>query len=574
MSITVMSSLPGVESGESQPTVTATSRERGTAGQFVLLLDGRAVGAVRETDARRRDSGEDAEPQQIELERRRSEQDDDAHASRRSVTLSERIVVVTAPAQMQTTASGGDESSDETAQTQEFGAVDATTPATVAQTDGAVGIAAEPVPVRDALTALSEANGAAASSAARTLVIETSAQPVVASDMTGQPISGNDGPPDAAATQASVLVGRIPLDTVQKLAALWNVNGRQIAGEVLRGPILEAPPIFAVPPTVSEAIRAVVANADSTPVSPTAAADPLPADPGRAITDASHQPDALANLRGSGNTVAQQATSPTTVAPANVAMQPHSGLSHEQARSDAPDVQAVDAESSAVSAQSQVEHRPTDETRDDGSSHDAARHDTHAQADGAPANLRGDGVTFAMPGRSDVVTTAAPATSGDTTSPPTALVDRVIERIREQALTGPMTIRLRLDADEHGQIDVRLVHRNGAIQVHLIAADPQARDALERGIDHLRRGLTDGGFQVQRVEVSAPTATADAAASGRNDMMGFQQQSSSQWSFSGQSFPQVISRPDLVTHNDIPAEQPINTQPGGDVSERGIDYRA
>jgi flagellar hook-length control protein FliK len=296
---------------------------------------------------------------------------------------------------------------------------------------------------------------------------------------------------------------------------------------------------------------------------------PQAAEPDSLATNTNQQPDAVATLRGTGSTVPQ-----VSVAPASVVLQPHSAPSHDPARSDSSDTRLVDSDTSVGAAQTQVEHRQTGDTSNAGDSHGAAQHDSSAQADAAPANLRGDGVTFAMPGRPDAVTTAPPATPGDNAPSPTALVDRIVERIREQALTGPMTIRVRLDADEHGQVDVRLVHRNGAIQVHLIAADPQARDALERGVDHLRRGLADGGFQVQRVEVSAPTATADAAASGRNDMMGFQQQSGGQWASSSQPFPQVISRTTLEPQNDLPTEQSITTQPGGDVSAKGIDYRA
>jgi Meckel syndrome type 1 protein len=159
------------------------------------------------------------------------------------------------------------------------------------------------------------------------------------------------------------------------------------------------------------------------------------------------------------------------------------------------------------------------------------------------------------------------------------IIERVLDTAQLTTRGGVTTLRVRLNPETLGAVDITLVERNGTLSVRLDAATADARRALETGIDHLRRGLSEGGLPVQRIEVIAPSRTADAGLGAGYDSSQFGQSGADQWSASGQtsqSWRQLSARRgDPAEHA---REQPVPIEPIPTVtpaarSPHGIDYR-
>lgn len=142
--------------------------------------------------------------------------------------------------------------------------------------------------------------------------------------------------------------------------------------------------------------------------------------------------------------------------------------------------------------------------------------------DGGGRNDPVPGLTAAAPTplpRSAVPTPPAPLPE----APPGvsgAVVERVLDRVRDALSLGQASVRVRLEPEWLGPVDVRIVARHGVLGVRMIAATPETRDALQGGIERLRQGLAEGGFQISRIHVEMPAGQTPASAGGFGDAPG------------------------------------------------------
>jgi hypothetical protein len=159
------------------------------------------------------------------------------------------------------------------------------------------------------------------------------------------------------------------------------------------------------------------------------------------------------------------------------------------------------------------------------------------------------------------------------------LVERVLHGARLQTRGGQTTLRIRLRPEELGVVDVTLVERNGVIDVRIDAASDSAREALETGIAQLRRGLTEGGLPVQRIDVAPAARPADASPSSGYDLLHLGQQHAEHGSSSGQAgqgWRQAVARPHGLpaqSHARAVPDAPDGGAGAAPRSPHSIDYR-
>jgi flagellar hook-length control protein FliK len=151
------------------------------------------------------------------------------------------------------------------------------------------------------------------------------------------------------------------------------------------------------------------------------------------------------------------------------------------------------------------------------------------------------------------------------------IVEHVLAQARALTQGGQTTVRMRLQPEALGTVDVHVTERNGHIEVRLAASDPAAAAALKGGVERLRQGLVDGGAQVQRIEVSATPTTAGA----NNDAFSFGQPS---WSADGRGQSWTPQSP--LNAPDVPGlpvaavtEDDASRAPTAPTTRQGIDYR-
>ena len=113
---------------------------------------------------------------------------------------------------------------------------------------------------------------------------------------------------------------------------------------------------------------------------------------------------------------------------------------------------------------------------------------------------------------------AAPAEPA--TSPAATQVARVLERVEHMLHAGQTSIRVRLEPEWLGPVEIRVVSRPGGLEIDLIARTPEARDLLERDLGWLQQGLVENGHEVQRVRVTAPESLPDGTAGSLADQGG------------------------------------------------------
>ena len=158
-------------------------------------------------------------------------------------------------------------------------------------------------------------------------------------------------------------------------------------------------------------------------------------------------------------------------------------------------------------------------------------------------------------------------------------IARVLEAAQVVRSGGATSLRVRLHPEELGTVDVRLVERNGVVVVRIDAATADARGALETGLDQLRRGLTDGGLAVQRIEVTAPSRVGDAGLGPGAQYLHFGQSNGEQWSPSGQGqhgWRQPLAPLSGPARREFDRPQPGDdgdAQPAPERATYGIDYR-
>lgn len=103
---------------------------------------------------------------------------------------------------------------------------------------------------------------------------------------------------------------------------------------------------------------------------------------------------------------------------------------------------------------------------------------------------------------------------------PPAPVTRVLEHVQEMLQVGQTRLRVRLEPEWLGPVEVRVVARPGGLEIELVARSPEARGLLERDLGWLQAGLVESGHEVQRVQVTAPEATATDTFGGTADQRG------------------------------------------------------
>ncbi len=89
------------------------------------------------------------------------------------------------------------------------------------------------------------------------------------------------------------------------------------------------------------------------------------------------------------------------------------------------------------------------------------------------------------------------------------IVNQVVERfnINRQLETG--TITLRLQPEELGKLKLEIKVERDSIRAHIIAANPQVQDILERNVPKLREALSQMGLQLEQLEVTVAASDKD-----------------------------------------------------------------
>lgn len=155
-----------------------------------------------------------------------------------------------------------------------------------------------------------------------------------------------------------------------------------------------------------------------------------------------------------------------------------------------------------------------------------------------------------------------------------ANITRLMERIEDLLVTRQSSVRVRLEPEWLGTVEIQIVARRGGVDIRLAAASELTRDLLEANLGQLQRGLAESGHEVQRVRVEMPAGSsgemggtfADSPGHG----YGHQQpdgQGDDPWRQSFRLYrPATPSRP--------VASEPAPDHPGRIDPTRGIDYRA
>jgi len=97
-------------------------------------------------------------------------------------------------------------------------------------------------------------------------------------------------------------------------------------------------------------------------------------------------------------------------------------------------------------------------------------------------------------------------------SPAAPQVAQVLERVEHMLHAGRTSVRVRLEPEWLGPVEIRVVSRHAGLGIELIAHTPEARHLLERDLGWLHRGLVETGHEVQRIRVSAPDSLPDGTA--------------------------------------------------------------
>lgn len=124
-----------------------------------------------------------------------------------------------------------------------------------------------------------------------------------------------------------------------------------------------------------------------------------------------------------------------------------------------------------------------------------------------------------------VAASSAPpaAATGEVAAPPAPNGVETLERVLEQTQAairgGQSSVRIRLEPESLGAVDLRIVARNGLLDIRLTAVNPETGEVLRGGLDQLRHGLVESGHQIQRLRVETQVAQPAAAEQRFGDLM-------------------------------------------------------
>jgi flagellar hook-length control protein FliK len=100
------------------------------------------------------------------------------------------------------------------------------------------------------------------------------------------------------------------------------------------------------------------------------------------------------------------------------------------------------------------------------------------------------------------------------------VVRQVAEKVRYMANQGSQRMTLQLNPEQLGQIDLRIVLKDGEMQVHASVNSDTAQQALESHVGLLRESLEKQNIVLERLEVSVDRQRADGSANNQQQQSG------------------------------------------------------
>lgn len=89
------------------------------------------------------------------------------------------------------------------------------------------------------------------------------------------------------------------------------------------------------------------------------------------------------------------------------------------------------------------------------------------------------------------------------------IINQVVERFNINRRLETGTITLRLQPAELGNLKLEIWVKRDSISAHIVAANPQVQDILERNIPKLREALAQQGLQLEQLEVTVAASDKD-----------------------------------------------------------------
>lgn len=144
---------------------------------------------------------------------------------------------------------------------------------------------------------------------------------------------------------------------------------------------------------------------------------------------------------------------------------------------------------------SQLEQNSSDSNADgnasDQSKHESARHDV----------LRTTSATF-IPNQA-IVTSTQFSEVESPSSVSRQISTAVVDRLGDASAEGPTTVRIRLEQEELGTIDLHLSVRDGVVSIRIVAADQLTQQLINGQMDDLRQSLAQRGVNFGDMQVSS-----------------------------------------------------------------------
>lgn len=100
------------------------------------------------------------------------------------------------------------------------------------------------------------------------------------------------------------------------------------------------------------------------------------------------------------------------------------------------------------------------------------------------------------------------------------VVRQVAEKVRYMANQGSQRMTLQLNPEQLGQVDLRIVLKDGEMQVHASVNSDTAQQALESHVGLLRESLEKQNIVLERLEVSVDRQRADGSANNQQQQGG------------------------------------------------------
>ncbi len=82
------------------------------------------------------------------------------------------------------------------------------------------------------------------------------------------------------------------------------------------------------------------------------------------------------------------------------------------------------------------------------------------------------------------------------------LASAVTDHLQEESISGPITVRIRLDRQDLGTVSLHLTINNNIVSIRIVTENPLARQIIDCQMNDLRQTLTEGGVTCGQFQVA------------------------------------------------------------------------